>query len=180
MPGIAGIAGLPAGDADTVEAITIAALGRVRARRAVPAARGADALEALALTAIGGGSADRAIRVAGAARAVDAHGLAVEQAALGGDGAGTARRLALAYATDTGADAAIGITGAGDAIRPARIRQHLGARRARRVAGIPEAALRVGLARGRVGALGASWIVAQQERAHAARQCLQHTAARSP
>jgi len=163
VPGIAGIAGLPARDADTVEAITIAALGRVRAWGAIRTARGADTLQALALTAIGGGDAGRAIRFTGAAHTVDAQGLAVEEAAFGGDGAWTARRLALAYATDARADAAIGITGAGDAIRPARIRQHLGACRARRVAGIPEAALRVGLARVRVGALTASWIVAQQE-----------------
>jgi len=147
------------GDAGAVDAIRIATLGRVRALGAIAAAIRADTLETHTVAAIGGGGAGAAGVVAGATRAVDAHGLAVEETALAADSARAAGRLALAQAVETGTDAAIRITGAGDPIRSTGIRQHLCASRARCVAGVSQATLVVGLAGAWIGALGASRVV---------------------
>lgn len=111
------------------------------------------------MAAIGGGRAGPAGVVTGAARAVDAHGLAVEETALATDRAWTAGRLALAQAVETGADAAIRVSGAEGSVRSTGIRQHLSAGRARRIAGVSQATLVVGLAGVWIGALGASRVV---------------------
>lgn len=180
MPRIARVTGLPAGDTNAVEAVGRTTLRRIVTRGRLRAARRADALEALALTTIGGCEARPAVAGTGAARAVDALGGAIQAATLGGSGAGTTRRLALAKTIDACADAAIRVSGAGSPVRSAGIRQHCSAGRARRIAGISEATLVVALAGVRIGALGTCRLISGQERTKAGGKCLQDTAARGP
>ena len=137
-------------------------MGCVIAGRAFHATRGADPLEALALAAIGGGRAGSAGVETRSARAVDAQGLPVEETALAADRAGAAGRLALAQALETGADAAVRVTGAGGSVRSTGIRKHFRAGQARVIASVSQTTLVVGLTRIWIGALGASRAVAQE------------------
>jgi hypothetical protein len=137
-------------------------LGCVIAGRAFHATRGASSLEALALAAIGGGRAGSAGVETRSAHAVDTQGLTVEETALAADRAWAASRLTLAQAVDTGADAAVRVTGAGGSVQSTGIRQHLRAGQAPGIAGVSQTTLVVGLTSVWIGALGASRAVAQE------------------
>jgi hypothetical protein len=180
MAVITGIAHRPAGDTGTTETIGTAALCGVRALGAIASAVRADALEALAVTTVTIAGAGSAGIETCPARAVDAEGLTVEEAAFGADRAGAAGRLALAETIDTGADAAVGITGAGGSVRSTGVRQHLRAGQAPGIAGVSQTTLVVGLTRIWIGALGTSRAVAPQEQTEPAAKCLQDTATRRP